>query len=110
MIDNFSAVLSRTCACGRSYDDAGGFTRHQRACPRGKKRLSSALEAAKESYRRKRVRLQQASDLGLDSEVEQSHAEDSSRSDARFSGSSNDEPVNVSSTKLLLRIKKFNSS
>lgn len=94
----FSAVLSRTCACGRSYDDAGGFTRHQRACPRGKKRLSNALQVAKELYHRKRARFQ-ASDLEL--EVEQSHTEDSGpsmRSDARFPGCSNEEPANVSST------------
>lgn len=100
MIGQFSAVLSRTCACGRSYDDAGGFTRHQHVCPRGKKRLSNALEAAKASYRKKKARVH-ASDLEP-VESQQSHVVDSRPcgmdSDARFAGNLNDGRSDVSFT------------
>ncbi|KAF9233087.1 hypothetical protein BU15DRAFT_66894 [Melanogaster broomeanus] len=53
-----SQAFSLQCgACGCSFAQAVAFTIHMRACTRGKKHLSSALSHAKESYQRKKRRL-----------------------------------------------------
>lgn len=46
----------QTCVCGRQFTDLGPFTRHEKGCSKGKKRLSGALAKAKEIYQRKRAR------------------------------------------------------
>jgi len=47
-----------TCLCGRSFSQASTFTNHTRTCQRTKKRLSLALDKAKETWAaRKRQRL-----------------------------------------------------
>lgn len=48
--------FAQVCICGRSFSDIAAFTKHNRDCRRGKKRLSDALLVAKEVYRNKRSR------------------------------------------------------
>ncbi|KIJ61919.1 hypothetical protein HYDPIDRAFT_95568 [Hydnomerulius pinastri MD-312] len=50
-------VFSQTCICGRAFSDLGTFTCHEKGCRKGKKRLASALEKAKEVYHGKKARL-----------------------------------------------------
>jgi hypothetical protein len=48
----------QTCLCGRSFSVPSAFTNHSRTCGKTKKRLSCALEKAKEKWTlRKRQRL-----------------------------------------------------
>lgn len=49
-------AFTQTCVCGRSYTDIGAFTRHEKGCRKGMKRLSSALAKAKEIYHAKKAR------------------------------------------------------
>lgn len=49
-----------TCNCGRGFQQESAFTRHQKSCVKGKKRLFSALNKAKDllgSVKRARTRL-----------------------------------------------------
>lgn len=50
-------LITKTCVCGRVFTDLGGFTRHEKSCHKGKKRLASALAKAKEVYIAKKARL-----------------------------------------------------
>lgn len=50
-------IFSQTCVCGRMFTDLGGFTRHEKGCRKGKKRLSTALNNAKKAHQAKRARL-----------------------------------------------------
>jgi len=59
----------QTCVCGRSFSRVSDFTKHERGCTKGKKRLSGALSKAKEVYQRKKLR----TDLG---EVQTERVED----------------------------------
>ena len=61
---------SQICLCGRSFDNAGAFTRHKKTCPRGKKRLANALSHAKESYRIKRCRVEESEETASSSQAE----------------------------------------
>ena len=61
---------SQICLCGRSFDNAGAFTRHKKTCPRGKKRLANALSHAKESYRTKRCRVEESEENASSSQAE----------------------------------------
>ena len=45
------------CVCGRSFSRISDFTKHERGCTKGKKRLSRALSKAKETYQRKKIRM-----------------------------------------------------
>ena len=45
------------CVCGRSFSRVSDFTKHERGCIKGKKRLSGALTKAKEIYQRKKSRM-----------------------------------------------------
>ena len=45
------------CVCGRSFSRVSDFTKHERGCAKGKKRLSRALSKAKETYQRKKMRM-----------------------------------------------------
>ena len=54
-------AFTQTCVCGRVFSDLGAFTRHEKGCRKGKKRLSSALAKAKEVYRAKKAKLSAAS-------------------------------------------------
>jgi hypothetical protein len=49
------------CLCGRSFSVPSAFTNHSRTCGKTKKRLSSALEKAKEAWT---LRKQRRLDLG----------------------------------------------
>ena len=51
------ATFTQTCVCGREFSDLGAFTRHEKGCRKGKKRLSNALAKAKEIYQAKKVKL-----------------------------------------------------
>ena len=53
MIDS---AFTQTCVCGRVFSDLGAFTRHEKGCCKGKKRLSSALSKAKEVYQAKKAK------------------------------------------------------
>jgi hypothetical protein len=44
------------CGCGRSFKLANAFSNHQRQCKKTKKRLSSALDKAKELWTAKKRR------------------------------------------------------
>ncbi|KAF9227536.1 hypothetical protein BS17DRAFT_793237 [Gyrodon lividus] len=44
-----------TCICGCSFSEVGSMRRHEKGCAKGKKRLSGALEKAKEVYHRKKL-------------------------------------------------------
>jgi hypothetical protein len=50
------SAFTQTCVCGRAYADIGAFTRHEKTCRKGKKRLSGALARVKEIYNAKRAR------------------------------------------------------
>lgn len=67
-----SREFAQVCICGRSFSNIAAFTKHNRNCQRGKKRLSDALVVAKEIYQNKRPRRLQADG---DEEVTQSASE-----------------------------------
>jgi hypothetical protein len=52
-----SEAFCQVCICGRSFSDAGAFTRHHKTCQKGRKRLSSALLRVKEVYQSKKRRV-----------------------------------------------------
>ena len=56
-----AGTFTQTCVCGREFGDLGAFTRHEKGCHKGKKRLSNALSKAKEVYRAKKAKLTPAS-------------------------------------------------
>lgn len=43
-------------ACGRNFTQSNTYTTHVRSCRPQRKRMASALEAAKETYKRKKFR------------------------------------------------------
>ena len=46
------------CVCGKSFVAGAGFSNHSRTCRQSKKRLSAALETAREAFRaRKKSRI-----------------------------------------------------
>lgn len=47
-------------ACGRNFTQTNAYSTHTRSCQSQKKRLASALDLAKEKYRRKKVRLNES--------------------------------------------------
>lgn len=49
-------TFTRTCVCGRIFTVLGAFTRHEKGCGTGRKRLSEALTRAREVFRAKRAR------------------------------------------------------
>jgi hypothetical protein len=42
--------FSESCLCGRSFSQLFALSNHQRTCQKSKKRLSSAIEKAKEAW------------------------------------------------------------
>ncbi|KAH7917705.1 hypothetical protein BV22DRAFT_1025919 [Leucogyrophana mollusca] len=51
-------LSSQTCvSCGRVFTHAASYTKHKKACQKGKRRLSSALEIAKKVWNQKRCRV-----------------------------------------------------
>lgn len=46
----------QTCACGRSFSQENSFNKHRRVCQKSKKRLSSALDKAKQLWTGKKRR------------------------------------------------------
>ena len=44
-------------ACGRIFGKLSAYNSHAGSCPKQKKRMASALELAQETYRRKKLRL-----------------------------------------------------
>ena len=58
-------VWSQTCLCGRTLLTPRAYTCHTRSCPKTKKRLSSALEKAKEIFQaNKRRKMEDAARRG----------------------------------------------
>lgn len=58
----------QTCFCGRSFLGQSAFTNHSRTCRKTKKRLSNALEKAKETWTlNKRRRLDPSGSVGNES-------------------------------------------
>jgi hypothetical protein len=54
--------MESVCICGRSFSQLSAFTNHKRTCQSSKKRLSSALDKAKQLWKGpKRRRLQGSS-------------------------------------------------
>ncbi|KAF9237474.1 hypothetical protein BU15DRAFT_76018 [Melanogaster broomeanus] len=51
------AIFTQTCVCGKEFHDIAAFTRHEKGCSRGKKRLSGVLARAKQAYVQKRKRV-----------------------------------------------------
>lgn len=51
---------NQECVCGRSFDNAGAFTRHKKSCKKGKNRLASVLKQAQEAHLRKKRRVEDA--------------------------------------------------
>lgn len=49
---------NQECVCGRSFDNAGAFTRHKKSCKKGKNRLASVLKQAQEAHLRKKRRVE----------------------------------------------------
>ena len=62
-------IFTKTCVCGRTFTDLGGFTRHEKSCCKGKKRLISALTKAKEVYQTKKARLSLSRCASADQDV-----------------------------------------
>ncbi|KAF9230744.1 hypothetical protein BU15DRAFT_83245 [Melanogaster broomeanus] len=56
MTDQFQQL----CVCGRAFSRISDFTKHERGCIKGKKRLSGALSRAKEAYQRKKLHRDEA--------------------------------------------------
>lgn len=55
---DFGMVSRLTCSCGRVFSQLNALSNHKRSCAKTKKRLFSALSAAKEAHQqRKRQRL-----------------------------------------------------
>ena len=67
-------VFTQTCVCGRTFTGLNSFTRHEKGCAKGKKRLAGALSRAREAYRNKKARIQEstASDQAADQLAESS--------------------------------------
>ncbi|KAI6010096.1 hypothetical protein BKA83DRAFT_4069156 [Pisolithus microcarpus] len=65
------ATFSQNCVCGRVFSDLDAFTRHEKGCCKGRKRLASALEKVKQAYRSKKARvpsahaISEANDTGI---------------------------------------------
>ena len=57
-------IFTQTCVCGQMFTGLTTFTRHEKGCIKGKKRLSGALSRAKEVYRNKKVRVHGTADSG----------------------------------------------
>ena len=57
------------CPCGRSFQQDSALTKHQRTCSKTKKRLSSALETAKEVWRDKKRRRTSSTLTGCSEDV-----------------------------------------
>jgi hypothetical protein len=56
--DHIQTSFIEVCVCGRSFCTPGAMKKHLRACTKSKKRLSGALDKAKDLWRtRKRRRL-----------------------------------------------------
>ena len=55
-MSDLDKVFSQTCVCGRTFIGLNTFTRHEKGCMKGKKRLSGALSRAKEMYWSKKAR------------------------------------------------------
>lgn len=68
--------ITKICVCGRIFTDLGGFTRHEKSCHKGKKRLASALAKAKEIYIAKKARLSLSGNSSVDQDAITSSSRD----------------------------------
>jgi hypothetical protein len=57
------------CPCGRAFQQDSALTKHQRTCLKTKKRLSSALEKAKEVWKSKKRRRTSSTLAGCSEEL-----------------------------------------
>lgn len=55
-MESVSFTEYHSCACKRTFQQESALTKHQRTCPKTKKRLSSALAKAKEIWNGKKRR------------------------------------------------------
>lgn len=51
-----ASAWSQACMCGQTFSAPHTYTYHMRTCPQTKKRLSSALEKAREVFQAKKRR------------------------------------------------------
>src|ERR1700733_13753170 len=49
-MQRFSENDWQTCSCGRTFDQPSAYSKHNRTCSKTKKRLSSALQQAREKW------------------------------------------------------------
>jgi hypothetical protein len=49
-MQRFSGSDWQTCSCGRTFDQPSAYSKHNRTCSKTKKRLSSALQQAREKW------------------------------------------------------------
>jgi hypothetical protein len=65
------------CVCGRSFHSPGALKGHKRSCSKSKKRLSGALQKAKDNWvSRKRIRIEASGSLPVQGQMG-THARDS---------------------------------
>jgi hypothetical protein len=58
--------MESVCVCGRSFQQLSAFTNHKRTCQSSKKRLSSALDKAKQLWKGPKRRRLLSSSLEID--------------------------------------------
>jgi hypothetical protein len=85
-------AFTKICVCGRAFIDLGGFTRHEKSCVKGKKRLSSALSRAKEVYQAKKAKLSLSRQASI-SEVATTSSEGTAKRGPRTSGEAGEEDL-----------------
>ncbi|EGO28346.1 hypothetical protein SERLADRAFT_413311 [Serpula lacrymans var. lacrymans S7.9] len=56
VLSGSTQVFHQVCTCGRSFLHIAAFSKHQKMCLKGKKRLSSVLSRAKEAFQQKKRR------------------------------------------------------
>jgi hypothetical protein len=64
------SAWSEACVCGRMFSVPQAYTFHKRSCQKTKKRLSSALEKAKEVWQAKKRQKTEAKTLAGSSNID----------------------------------------
>jgi len=73
-MDINSRVLE-TCICGRSFYAAGALRKHLRSCEKGKKRMSGAIDRARDLWRSRKKQRLDTPGPGLSQQIGQSSSE-----------------------------------
>ena len=71
---------SQACICGRVFSVPQAFSCHKRSCPKSKKRLSSALERAKEVWQARKRRKAEVDQSASEASEDSSKQNDSNTS------------------------------